>query len=149
VLSTIIARIRGERPDMPLVVSYDESERVNNPPMPLPFQWPCQMTNRTISERSLCQYLNHALAAIGIIDASGRPLRYTFHDFRRLVHHRRDHARDATPHRQLVAGHRDINATMGYNAIGPGRPIKGHRAFIARHRELRPSQDYRTPSDEE
>jgi hypothetical protein len=84
VLSTIIARICGQRPDMPLVVSYDESERVNSRPMPLPFQWLCQMANRTISERSLCQNLNQALAAIGIIDASGRPLRHTFHDFRRL-----------------------------------------------------------------
>src|SRR6185312_9285600 len=37
VLSTIVARIRGDRPDVPLVISYDKNERVYNPPMPLLF----------------------------------------------------------------------------------------------------------------
>ena len=32
--STIVARIRGDRPDVPLVVSYDKNERVYNPPLP-------------------------------------------------------------------------------------------------------------------
>jgi hypothetical protein len=149
VLSMIIARIRGEQPDVPLVVSYDKNERVYNPPMPLLFQWPCRLTNRAVSETSLRQYLDHALAAIGIIDAGGRTLRYTFHDFRRLF------ITDAIMHgmpphiAQLVAGHRDINTTMGYKAVYPEEVINGHRAFIARRRELRPSQEYRTPSDEE
>jgi integrase len=114
VLSTIIARIRGEQPEVPLVVSYDKNERVYNPPMPLLFQWPCRLTNRPVSETSLRQYLDHAMTAIGIIDAGGRTLRYTFHDFRRLF------ITDAIMHgmpphiAQLVAGHRDINTTMGY-----------------------------------
>ena len=149
VLSTIIARIRGERPDVPLVVSYDRSERVYNPPMPLLFQWPCRLGHRAVCQSSLRQYLDHALAAIGIIDAAGRPLRYTFHDFRRLF------ITDAIMHgmpphiAQLVAGHRDINTTMGYKAVYPEEVINGHRAFIARRRELRPSEEYRTPSDHE
>ena len=102
-----------------------------------------------MSETSLRQYLDHALAATGIIDAGGRTLRYTFHDFRRLF------ITDAIMHgmpphiAQLVAGHRDINTTMGYKAVYPEEVINGHRAFIARRRELRPSQEYRTPSDEE
>ena len=50
---------------------------------------------------------------------------------------------------QLVAGHRDINTTMGYKAVYPDEVINGHRAFIARRRALRPSQEYRTPTDEE
>ena len=33
---------------------------------------------------------------------------------------------------QLVAGHRDINVTMGYKAVYPEEVINGHRAFIAR-----------------
>jgi hypothetical protein len=48
---------------------------------------------------------------------------------------------------QLVAGHRDINTTMGYKAVYPEEVINGHRAFIARRRALRPSQEYRTPAD--
>jgi len=149
VLSTITGRIRGAEPDAPLVVSYDKNERVYNPPMPLLFQWRRRLENRAVSETSLRQYLDHALTTIGITDTGGRPLRYTFHDFRRLF------ITDAIMHgmpphiAQLVAGHRDINTTMGYKAVYPEEVITGHRAFIARRRALRPSEEYRTPSDEE
>ena len=76
-------------------------------------------------------------------------MRYTFHDFRRLF------ITDAIMHgmpphiAQLVAGHRDINTTMGYKAVYPEEVINGHRAFIARRRALRPSEEYRTPTDDE
>src|SRR5271169_4879014 len=50
---------------------------------------------------------------------------------------------------QLVAGHADINVTMGYKAVYPEEVINAHRAFIARRRATRPSQEYRVPSDEE
>ena len=87
--------------------------------------------------------------AIGVTDAGGAPMRYTFHDFRRLF------ITDAILHgmpphiAQLVAGHRDINTTMGYKAVYPEEVINGHRAFIARRRAVRPSQEYRVPTDEE
>ena len=149
VLSTIVARIRGDRPDVPLVVSYDKNERVYNPPMPLLFQWRRRLDNRPVSETVLRTYLDHALTAIGVKDAAGQPMRYTFHDFRRLF------ITDAIVHgmpphiAQLVAGHRDINTTMGYKAVYPEEVINGHRAFIARRRALRPSEEYRTPTDAE
>jgi len=50
---------------------------------------------------------------------------------------------------QLVAGHRDISTTMGYKAVYPEEVISGHRTFIARRRALRPSTEYRTPTDAE
>jgi hypothetical protein len=99
VLSAIMRRIRGPAPDVPLVVSYDKAERLYNPPMPLLFQWPCRLEHRAVGETSLRKYLDDALAAIGVKDASGQLLRYTFHDFRRILHHRRDHARDAAAYR--------------------------------------------------
>ena len=149
VLSAIMSRIRGTRPDVPLVVSYDKNERVYNPPMPLLFQWRCRLENRAVGETSLRKYLDDALAAIGVKDASGHALRYTFHDFRRIF------ITDAIMHgmpphiAQLVAGHRDINTTMGYKAVYPEEVINGHRAFIARRRALRPAGEYRTPTDQE
>ncbi|MGP9502898.1 tyrosine-type recombinase/integrase, partial [Specibacter sp. AOP5-B1-6] len=97
----------------------------------------------------LRHYLDHALDGIGFKDGGGNPMRYTFHDFRRLF------ITDAIMHgmpphiAQLVAGHRDINTTMGYNSVYPEEVIKGHREFIARRRALRPAQEYRTPTDEE
>ena len=50
---------------------------------------------------------------------------------------------------QLILGHKDINTTMGYKAVYPEEAINGHRAFIARRRELRPSEEYRAPTDAE
>ena len=149
VLSTIVARIRAGGPRVPLVVSYDKNERVYNPPMPLLFQWRRRLENRPVAESALRGYLDHALTALGVNDAAGQPMRYTFHDFRRLF------ITDAIMHgmpphiAQLVAGHRDINTTMGYKAVYPEEVINGHRAFIARRRALRPGEEYRTPTDEE
>jgi hypothetical protein len=149
VLSAIIHRIRRSGPAVPLVVSYDKNERVYNPPMPLLFQHRLRLEDRPVSETALRSYLDHALTAIGVTDAGGRPMRYTFHDFRRLF------ITDAILHgmpphiAQLVAGHRDINTTMGYKAVYPEEVINGHRAFIARRRSVRPSQEYRVPTDEE
>ena len=133
----------------PLVVSYDKNERVYNPPMPLLFQWRRRLDHRAVSETVLRTYLDHALTEIGVKDAAGQPMRYTFHDFRRLF------ITDAIAHgmpphiAQLVAGHRDINTTMGYKAVYPEEVINGHRAFIARRRALRPTEEYRTPTDAE
>jgi integrase len=149
VLSAIVARVRAGQPQVPHVVSYDKNERVYNPPMPLLFQWQRRLENRAVTETVLRSYLDHALTALGVKDAAGRPMRYTFHDFRRLF------ITDAIMHgmpphiAQLVAGHRDINTTMGYKAVYPDEVINGHRAFLARRRALRPSEEYRTPTDEE
>jgi site-specific recombinase XerD len=149
VLSAIVARIRAGQPNVPLVVSYDKNERIYNPPMPLLFQWRRRMENRPVGETSLRTYLDHALGALGVKDTSGHLMRYTFHDFRRLF------ITDAIMHgmppyiAQLVAGHRDINTTMGYKAVYPEEVINSHRAFISRRRALRPSEEYRTPTDEE
>ncbi len=93
--------------------------------------------------------LDQALIATGLTDATGGPLRYTPHDFRRLF------ITDAIlnglpPHiAQVVAGHQDINATLGYKAVYPEEAIQAHVAFLARRRSLRPSEEYRVPTDEE
>jgi hypothetical protein len=50
---------------------------------------------------------------------------------------------------QVIAGHRDINVTMGYKAVYPDEAIQSHLAFLARRRSLRPTEEYRVPTDEE
>lgn len=50
---------------------------------------------------------------------------------------------------QVIVGHRDINVTLGYKAVYPDEVIQAHRAFLARRRALRPTEEYRTPTDEE
>jgi hypothetical protein len=131
------------------VAAYDTHEKVWNPPMPLLFQWHWRLEDRPLGPGVIRRLLNDTLAGSGLTGASEVPLRFTPHDFRRLF------ITDAVMHgmpphiAQLVAGHRDVNTTMGYKAVYPEEVINGHRAFIARRRSLRPGEEYRTPSDEE
>ena len=149
VLSAIICRIRGADGTVPPVVAYDIHERVWNPPMPLLFQRQIGIEHRPIPIHGIRALLNAALAGTGLTGASGNPLNFTPHDFRRLF------ITDAVmngmpPHiAQLVAGHAHISTTMGYKAVYPEEVINAHRAFIARRRATRPSEEYRVPSDEE
>jgi hypothetical protein len=50
---------------------------------------------------------------------------------------------------QVIAGHQDINTTMSYKAVYPEEAIQAHLAFLARRRALRPTSEYRVPTDGE
>ncbi len=105
--------------------------------------------NRRISAGAVRDMLNAALAGTGLAAADGSPLRCTPHDFRRIF------ITDAImsglpPHiAQIIAGHRDINVTLGYKAVYPDEAIQAHLAFLARRRALRPGEEYRVPTDKE
>ena len=149
VLSAVITRIRGDDGAVPLVASYDTHECTWNPPMPLLFQRVIGLENRPVPAQGIRILIHGALAASGITGTDGKPLDFLPHDFRRLF------TTDAVlngmpPHiAQLILGHKDINTTMGYKAVYPEEAITSHRAFIARRRELRPSEEYRSPTDSE
>jgi Phage integrase family len=149
-LATIIARIRDDNGAVPLVRARDRHELVWSPPAPLLFQRRLRTEQHAISGGLVASLLDAALARTGLTDPSdGSPLRYTPHDFRRIF------ITDAVlgglpPHiAQVIAGHQDINVTMGYTAVYPEEAIKSHLAFLARRRALRPTEEYRTPTDEE
>jgi integrase len=150
VLSAIICRIRGADGAIPLVAGYDTREKCWLAPAPLLFQRRVGTEQRAIGASAVRTILTGALAHTGLTDpATGGPLHFTPHDFRRLF------ITDAVlnglpPHiAQVIAGHNDINVTMGYKAVFPDEAIEAHRAFIARRRATRPSEEYRTPTDEE
>ncbi len=149
VLSAIISRLRGPGGDVPLTVSYDVRERVWNPAMPLLFQRSIGSENRAFTPSAVRKLLINALAATGLTDAAGDPLMFSPHDFRRIF------VTDAImsglpPHiAQVICGHKNIGTTIGYKAVYPAEAIEAHRAFIARRRATRPSEEYRTPTDEE
>ena len=150
VLSVIIRRVLGSTGKVPSITAYDNHEKIWNPPLPLLFQRRIAAENRRISPDVARDLLAGALRDTGLTDpADGGPLRYTPHDFRRLF------ITDAImnglpPHiAQVIAGHRDINVTIGYKAVYPEEAIQSHLAFLARRRGLRPTDEYRVPSDEE
>ena len=149
VFSTILCRIRDETGAVPLVVAYDIHERTWNPPVPLLFQHPVGMENMAFGTAAIRKLVQSASTSRGLTDAAGNaaPLRPP-----RLpadLRHRSRPQRHATHIAQLICGHHDINTTLGYKAIYPEEVINNHRAFIARRRALRPSEEYRTPTDEE
>jgi hypothetical protein len=150
VLSAIICRIRRPDGTVPLVRARDSHELVWLPPAPLLFQRRAGTEHHALSNTFVADLLDKALARTGLSDpATGQPLRFTAHDFRRIF------ITDAVlnglpPHiAQIIAGHRDIGVTMGYKAVYPDEAITAHRAFLARRRTLRPSEEYRQPTDEE
>jgi site-specific recombinase XerD len=149
VLATILHRVRGADGAVPLVIAYDVHEHEFTPPMPVLFQHRIGVDNRPISAATIRHWINDVLIETGLTDASGRPLAFKPHDFRRIF--ATEAIMNGMPAHicQLLLGHKNINTTMGYKTVYPEEVITGHRAFIARRRELRPSEEYRTPTDEE
>ena len=149
VLSAIISRVRDDRGTVPLVRAYDRHECAWLGPSPFLFQRRWAAQDRRICSGTIRNMLSAALAGTGLTDADGQPLHYTPHDFRRIF------ITDAImsglpPHiAQVIAGHRDINVTLGYKAVYPDEAIQAHLAFLARRRALRPTEEYRIPSDAE
>ncbi|WP_351234203.1 site-specific integrase [Streptomyces sp. NPDC002133] len=150
VLAAIIRRVRDPRTGaIPLLAAYDYEERIWNPPAPLLFQYDRGGENSRLSSELIRKALVEVLAFIGLTDSTGHPLDFTPHDFRRLFI--TDAIRSGLPPHiaQAIAGHGNINTTMGYHAIYPAETIEAHRAFISRRRALRPAEEYRTPTDAE
>ncbi|MFE4331482.1 site-specific integrase [Streptomyces sp. NPDC056831] len=85
VLSTVVTRVRGENGAIPSVPSYDVHEKAWNDPMPLLYQWDVTGDRRPISSNTVRDALNDVLMATGLTDATGNPLKFQPHDFRRIV----------------------------------------------------------------
>ena len=150
VLSTIIGRVRENTGTVPVIPAYDRAECLWLAPAPWLFQRRLGAEHRRICPGAIRNMLNTALAHSPLTDPeTGGPLHFTPHDFRRMF------ITDAIlsglpPHiAQIIAGHRDINVTMGYKAVYPDEAIQAHLAFLARRRALRPSEEYRVPTDDE
>ncbi|MGH9022062.1 MAG: tyrosine-type recombinase/integrase, partial [Acidimicrobiia bacterium] len=150
VLAVVIGRSRDRHGAVPLVSTYDDYERVWLAPAPRLLQRRVNGEDRSFAHSSLLKILTAAVAGTGLVDpVDGRPLHYTPHDFRRMF------ITDAIlnglpPHiAQIIAGHQDINVTLGYKAVYPDEAIQAHLGFLARRRSLRPSEEYRVPTEEE
>jgi integrase len=149
VLARIISRARGSLAAVPLVSAYDDYERVWLPPAARLFQRRVDTENHAFAHSTILKMLSAAVARAGLAGPDGQPLHYSPHDFRRIF------ITDAIlnglpPHiAQIIAGHQDINVTLGYKAVYPDEAIQAHLSFLARRRALRPSEEYRVPTDAE
>jgi integrase len=149
VLSEVIRRVRGRDGAVRLVRAWDYHERVWLPPAPLLFQHRVGPEHKEFNVAFVSTLINEALSRAALVGADGQQLRCTAHDFRRMF------ITDAVmnglpPHiAKEIVGHHDINVTMGYKAVYPDEALQAHHAFLTRRRALRPSEEYRTPTDEE
>lgn len=148
-LAAVINRVSAPAGTIPLVSAYDRRERLWSAATPLLFQRRVGAENRALGTTLIRKLLTEAITRARLTDSTGSALRYTPHDFRRIF------ITDAIlnglpPHiAQVIAGHRNINTTMGYKATYPQETIAAHLAFLARRRALRPTEEYRTPTDQE
>jgi hypothetical protein len=100
-------------------------------------------------------YVNVCATFITLVRRAGlaprpAPCRPRLHDLRHRMFITDAILNGLPPHiAQIVAGHADINVTMGYKAVYPDEAIQSHLAFLARRRALRPTEEYRIPTDEE
>jgi integrase len=142
VLTAIIFRVRGGKAALPLVSAYDVFEQTWSAPMPLLFQRRYGSEDRPIT-RSYIRECMVSTSQAAQITTTGEPLEWRPHDFRRIFV--TDALRSGLPPHiaAKICGHALLDTTMGYAAIYPEDVITHHRAFIARRRAERPSEEYR------
>lgn len=151
VLATIITRLRRENGGtVPLTSRYDGYERVTGPPLPHLFQhrpngWKWEIPNISF----IYKLLDHTLARASLTDASGQPLVYRPHDFRRMF--ATEGVSGGLPV-HIVArllGHKNITTSQAYLAIFDEELVRSYRAFLDNRRAQRPEAEYREPTEDE
>jgi hypothetical protein len=149
VLSAIIVRVRGGHERLPLVSRYDSAERLHSPPLPFLFQRPWGLSNHVLTPERVKKLLDRTVSASGLSGPDGQPARFTPHDFRRIFATEALASGLPVHIAAKLLGHESLTTTQAYVAIYDQDVIDHHRAFIARRRALRPSQEYREPTDAE
>jgi integrase len=149
VLAQTRQRVRAGKSEVPSVPRYDGYERTVGAPLPYLFQRVHGTQRRVMAASHMKNMISAAIAHSDLTDAAGHPLQVTPHDFRRVF------ATDALSGGlpvHIVAkllGHENISTTQRYTAIFQEDVISHYRKFVDNRRSLRPSEEYRQPTDEE
>jgi integrase len=150
VLATVITRLRaGNDGTVPLVARYDHHERTTGPLLPHLFQRTHGARREVISTGTVYTLINTALAAAGLKDATGQPLAYRPHDFRRCFTTEAVTGGLPVHIAARILGHKSLTTTETYMAVFQDDLIRAYRAFLDKRRAARPSEEYREPTDEE
>ncbi|MGE0346613.1 MAG: tyrosine-type recombinase/integrase [Gemmatimonadales bacterium] len=152
VLAAIITRLRTltGTATIPLVARYDPFERQTGPPLPHLFQARRNSAVQTVfSYRSVRRLLIATAERAGLTDATGAPLTFTAHDFRRLFV--TDAVNNGLPIHiaARLLGHHSVTTTQAYHAVFQDDLIRDYRSFLDRRRAHRPQVEYRQPTDAE
>lgn len=150
VLATIISRLRADNDGaIPLTPRYDHYERVFGPRLPHLFQHRHGWSWSVPSPASVQKWLDQIVAHAGVTDAVGETLRYTAHDFRRML--ATESVGGGLPVHIVskLLGHKNISTTQAYTAVFDEELVRSYRAFLDARRAVRPDGEYREPTEEE
>jgi integrase len=150
VLAAVITRLRaGNDGTVPLVARYDHHERTTGPLLPHLFQRARAARREVISPGTVYKLINTALAAAGLKDATGQPLAYRPHDFRRCFTTAAVTGGLPVHIAARILGHKSLTTTETYMAVFQDDLIRSYRAFLDKRRAARPAGEYREPADQE
>ncbi|MBE7326038.1 site-specific integrase, partial [Nocardioides sp. Y6] len=145
----IISHVRGGSEQLPLVGRYDSAERVHSPELPFLFQRPWGTGRIAMSPSYVVKLLDELVTTAKITNSDGTPAKFSPHDFRRIFATEAVASGLPVHITAKILGHDSIATTQTYVAVYDRDVIEHHRAYIARRRALRPSQEYREPTDSE
>lgn len=146
VMALIVGRVTAKGDRVPLVVRYDEHEKLWGPPLPHLFQRPFRGQHGVFSSRTVQDILDRAVARAGLADVDGTALRFTPHDFRRIFITELVNSGLPIHIGAALLGHLSLETTRGYVAVYPDQVIQHFQSFITRRRVERPSDEYRDPT---
>ena len=149
VLAAVIGRVRAGKNQLPLVTRYDGAERVHSPALPFLFQRRWGLANVLLTNLRVKQLLDQTAVSAGIAGVDGTPVRFTPHDFRRIFATEAVASGLPVHIAAKLLGHETLTTTQAYIAVYDHQVIDHHRAFIARRRGTRPSEEYREPTEAE
>ncbi len=149
VLSTIITRASEDTGRVPLVTRYDPAEKLHSPAMPFLLQRRWGIRNVALTKIRVKHLLDTTTAATSLTAPDGTPVVITPHDFRRIFATEAVGSGLPIHIAAKLLGHESITTTQRYVAVYDQEVIDHHRAFIARRRALRPSEEYREPTSAE
>ena len=145
----IISYVRGDNEQMPLVSRYDFAERVHSPELPFLFQRRWGVRTVAINAPYAIHLLDDLVAAAMIPNNDGTAAKFSPHDFRRIFATEAVASGLPVHITAKILGHDSIATTQTYVAVYDQDVVEHHRAFIARRRALRPSEEYREPTNSE
>lgn len=149
VFAEIIGHVRAGHERLPLITRYDHAERLHSPALPFLFQRRWGLRDIAITHMRVKELLIELVDAAGITNTDGTPARFSPHDFRRIFATEAVSSGLPVHITAKILGHESLTTTQAYIAVYDQDVIDHHRAFIARRRTTRPSEEYREPTDSE
>ncbi|MEU7458248.1 tyrosine-type recombinase/integrase [Streptosporangium roseum] len=149
VLAQVITRLCDGDGNVPLVSRYDPYERRTGPPLPHFLQRRRGWRRETFSPHYINRLLNAVVERAGIRDAAGQPIRYTPHDFRRIFATEAVTGGLPVHIAAKILGHDHLGTTQHYLAVFQEDLIRAYQGFLRARRAMRPSEEYREPTDDE